>query len=132
MPPLPNPKREAFAQALASGATRRQAMLTAGYRYHNSNACTLAAKPDVKERVAELLAAKANETTCSLASLMAEMAATQATAMADQRLSRALAALVARARLAGLWPSGSRRNTAKLGRGDRARYAIKRAMRVVR
>ncbi len=132
MPPLPHPKREAFAQALASGATRRQAMLTAGYRPSPSHACRLAARPDVKERLAELLAAKAEATTESLAAVMAEMAALQAEAMAQQRPARALAALIVRAKLAGLWPSGSRRSAAMLGRSDRARHAIKRTMRAAR
>ncbi len=130
MPVLSDPRREAFAQALAAGETRRQAMLTAGYRYHSSHACTLAGKAEVKERVAELLAAKAQETTQTLAGLMAEMAAIQAKAMADKRLARALAALIVRAKLAGFWPAGSRHNTAKLRPAGAARHRMRHAVRV--
>ncbi len=128
MPALANPRREAFAQALASGATRRNAMLTAGYRYDRGNAYALAGQPDITERVAELLSAKAQESTQSLAALMAEMAAIQLEETANKRLARALAALIVRAKLAGFWPS-EHRKAAELGKSGETRHTIRRAMR---
>jgi phage terminase small subunit len=54
MPALKNPKHEKFAQGLAQGLSQLEAYSSAGYNPHAPNACSLAAKPSIVERVAEL------------------------------------------------------------------------------
>jgi hypothetical protein len=54
MPELANPRREAFAQALAQGRSRSCAYGEAGYVPSRSGASRLAADPQVKARVIEL------------------------------------------------------------------------------
>ncbi len=53
MPVLPFPKQEAFAQALAAGATQREAYRLAGYTPNNSGPCKLAHQENIIARVAE-------------------------------------------------------------------------------
>lgn len=52
--PLPNPKQEQFAQALAKGVKTADAYVAAGYRKNSGNAGALAASKNVVARVAAL------------------------------------------------------------------------------
>lgn len=54
MPALKNPKHERFAQELAKGRTQEQAYEAAGYKPSRPDACKLAAKPNISQRVAEI------------------------------------------------------------------------------
>ena len=54
MPPLLNPKQEFFAHEVAMGKTQIEAYALAGYTESASNACTLAARPDVQARIEEI------------------------------------------------------------------------------
>lgn len=74
MPALANPKREAFARALATGKSQIEAHEAAGFKPHRGNASSLAQDKSILERVAELQAETA---------AMAQ----EATRMAAERLS---------------------------------------------
>ena len=54
MPVLPDPKHEAFAQALSRGTTADKAYAAAGYKPHRGNASRLSANESVVSRVREL------------------------------------------------------------------------------
>ncbi len=54
MPILPNPRHEAFAQALAKGKTADEAYAQAGYAPNRKNAWRLKTNEDVRGRVADL------------------------------------------------------------------------------
>ena len=49
-----NPRHELFAQALAAGKSRPEAMIAAGYKPHRGNQNRMAQLPDVVARVDEL------------------------------------------------------------------------------
>lgn len=55
MPILPNPKHEAFAQALAKGASAADAYAQAGYKASRSAASRLSTNVNIEARVAELV-----------------------------------------------------------------------------
>jgi hypothetical protein len=54
MPALKDPGHEAFAQAVARGATRQAAHVQAGYEEDSRKATQLGARPTIKARVAEI------------------------------------------------------------------------------
>ena len=54
MPPLTDPRQEAFAVARARGANRKAACVEAGFAPHRSGGSKLAARPKVASRIAEL------------------------------------------------------------------------------
>jgi phage terminase small subunit len=54
MPTLQNPRRERFAQELATGKTADAAYVLAGYRVNRSNAARLSADQDIQKRVVEI------------------------------------------------------------------------------
>jgi hypothetical protein len=54
MPTLKNPRRERFAQLLASGKTATDAYEEAGYKRSDSNGPALARTPEISGRVAEI------------------------------------------------------------------------------
>lgn len=56
-----NRRQERFAQLLAAGTLQIDAYAQAGYQRQTSSAARLAATPEIKARVAELLAAGASE-----------------------------------------------------------------------
>lgn len=60
MPPLMNPKRELYAQEIVRGSTQQDAYEIAGFSRHQGNASIMGNRPDVKARVKELEAQKAN------------------------------------------------------------------------
>lgn len=49
-----NKKQELFCRFMSRGSTQNEAYELAGYAPSNSNACTLANKPEIKTRIAEL------------------------------------------------------------------------------
>jgi phage terminase small subunit len=103
MPSLENPKHERFAQELAKGKTADEAYQNAGYKPNRGNATTLKANQSILDRVAEIQDRSAIRTEITLQTLMEEAAEIQAAAMKANQHSAAVAALTAKAKLAGLW-----------------------------
>ena len=115
MPALKNPRHEAFAQALARGASASAAYGQVGFKPHRANAATLARKEHISVRVAELqeeqLAIHKQATAEAVAkakvtieSLIAEAEAARAKAMSEKGgAAAAVSALTAKAKLAGMW-----------------------------
>lgn len=103
MPALENPKHERFAQELAKGKTATEAYVLAGYRDNDGNAATLKGNQRIAERVAEIQERGAIRAEITVASLLDEAAEIQASALASGQHSAAVAALTAKAKIAGLW-----------------------------
>lgn len=103
MPPLENQRHERFAQELAKGKTATEAYVLAGYKPNDGNAATLKGNQRVLERVLELQERGAIKTEITLESLIREAGEIQEAAKADGQHSAAVAALTAKAKLAGLW-----------------------------
>ena len=103
MPALENPKHERFAQELAKGKSQIEAYVEAGYKPNDGHAARLAGDGRISGRVAEILNRGAIRTEITLASLMEEAAEIQAAALKANQHSAAVAALTAKAKLAGLW-----------------------------
>ena len=77
MPALKNPRRERFAQNVAQGMTLEAAFLAAGYKTPGGNSATVRWKPDVAQRIDELLglaAAKAGVTVERIVNELAKIA----------------------------------------------------------
>lgn len=55
---LANPRHERYAQEVANGVASYKAYVIAGYKESLSNACTLRQRPDISERIVELLEKK--------------------------------------------------------------------------
>lgn len=103
MPALQNPKHERFAQGLAKGRSASEAYVDAGYRESRSAASRLSTNVNILARVAEIQDRATIRTEITLASLMEEAAEIQAAALKANQHSAAIAALTAKAKLAGLW-----------------------------
>jgi phage terminase small subunit len=103
MPALQNPKHERFAQELAKGKSQAEAYAEAGYKPSIPHASRLATNGNVQARVAEIQDRATIRTEITLASLMEEAAEIQAAALKANQHSAAVAALTAKAKLAGLW-----------------------------
>ena len=54
MPPLPNARRELFAQQVAQGTSKTEAYAIAGYSRDDGNASRLTGNHRVKQRIAEI------------------------------------------------------------------------------
>lgn len=67
MPVLPNPRYEAFAQAVASGTPAAEAYVQAGYKPNRGNAAALKARQNVRKRIEELQQSMAAALTDSMA-----------------------------------------------------------------
>jgi phage terminase small subunit len=100
---LSNPKHELFAQELAKGKSQAEAYSEAGYKPSEQNASRLTRNDKVQTRVAEIQGRAVIRTQITLASLMEEAAEIQAAALKANQHSAAVAALTAKAKLAGLW-----------------------------
>ena len=98
MPTLRNPRHERFAQELATGKTADAAYGLAGYRENRSNAARLSANQDIEKRVAEIQAVGAE-----LAAITVETLIAEAEAARSGGAAAAVAAITAKAKLAGLW-----------------------------
>ena len=103
MAPLRNTKHERFAQGLAEGRSADEAYEVAGYERNRSHASRLVAKGSIRGRVAELQDAAAAETEITIRSLIVEAADIQKRATEAGQHSAAIAALIAKAKLAGRW-----------------------------
>lgn len=60
MPRLPNAKHELFCQYIAAGYNQAEAYEKAGYTRSNTNASTLHNRPEIQDRVGELIEARVN------------------------------------------------------------------------
>jgi len=103
MPVLDNPRYELFAQELAKGKTADEAYVLAGYRENRGNASTLKANQIISDRVLELQGAVIAHTEFTIESLLREADRVQQLATNNGQYSAAIAALTAKAKLAGLW-----------------------------
>lgn len=103
MTALSNPKHERFAQELAKGKTATEAYVIAGYKPNDGNAATLKGNQRILDRMSEIQDRAVIRTAITIASLMEEAAEIQAAALKANQHSAAVAALTAKAKLAGLW-----------------------------
>ena len=104
MPTLRNPRHERFAQELVSGNTADAAYVLAGYHENRSNAARLNANRDIQKRVAEMQSVGAERAAVTVETLIAEAESARKKAMADKSgAAAAVAAITAKAKLAGLW-----------------------------
>lgn len=71
--PVLKPKYEKFAQELAKGKTQIEAFEHAGYSPHDSNATKLAAKPEIVNRVSEIIGKAAARAEVTIESLLREL-----------------------------------------------------------
>jgi hypothetical protein len=134
MPALKNPRREAFAQALARGQSVRAAYVEAGYKGNISNTAMLRRNCFIVARLRELqsptgspIAADAGTTTgknsvieaetATVESLMRELELVRARAMAEGQTRTAISATMGKAKLQGFGdtrrPQGAIANTFK-------------------
>jgi phage terminase small subunit len=101
---LRNPRHERFAQELAAGKTADAAYVTAGYRANRSNAARLNASRDIQKRVAQIQSVGAERAAVTVETLIAEAEEARSKAMSEKSgASAAVAAITAKAKLAGLW-----------------------------
>jgi phage terminase small subunit len=103
MGPLRNTKHERFAQELVEGKSMIEAYEAAGYKPNRSHASRLVTNGNIRGRVAELQEAAAAETEVTVESLISEAADIQERATKARQYSAAIAALIAKAKLAGRW-----------------------------
>jgi hypothetical protein len=103
MPSLDNPRHERFAQELAKGKSQLDAYVEAGYKPDDGAASRLSGNVRIQQRVSEIKDRSAIRTEITLQTLMEEAAEIQRSALAANQHSAAVAALTAKAKLAGLW-----------------------------
>jgi phage terminase small subunit len=104
VPTLRNPRHQKFAQELAAGKTADAGYVLAGYRENRSNAARLNANRHIQKRVAEIQSVGAERAAITVESLIAEAESARKKAMADKGgAAAAVAAITAKAKLAGLW-----------------------------
>jgi phage terminase small subunit len=103
VPILMNPRHERFAQELAVGKTADEAYGLAGFKPNRGNATRLKANESVMSRVEELQAKGAEKAEVTVQSLIVEAGDIQKQALAAEQYSAAVAAMTAKAKLAGHW-----------------------------
>jgi len=103
MPVLTNPKWEIFAQELAKGSSQLEAYVAAGYKPDDGHANRLAGYGRITARIAELQGVVAEHTEVTIEGLILEADEVQRIAVKERQLGAAIAALTAKAKLAGLW-----------------------------
>ena len=107
MPVLNNARWERFAAFVAQGSTLDEAYKQAGYKPHRGNPCTLANRPEVKERIEEitsnLTAAAAKAQQITVESSVGEFEQVRAAAMGQEtrQFNAANAAIKGKAVLTG-------------------------------
>ena len=99
MPTLANPRHESFAQELAKGHSKAEALSRAGYGGSRSCASRLSTKADIRSRIAELQANAAVSTVVTIEGLTLELEQARELAMARGNASAAVLAVIAKARL---------------------------------
>jgi phage terminase small subunit len=105
---LGNRKHEKFAQLYVQGKPIADSYIAAGYRdakRRSAEVCATRLLRDVtvRRRIGELQRQAVESTDITVASLLAEAAAIQRDAMRAGNQSAAIAALTAKAKIAGLW-----------------------------
>jgi phage terminase small subunit len=104
MPTLRNPRHERFAEELATGKTADAAYVLAGYKENRSNAARLGADRDIQARLAEIQSVGAERAAVTVETLIAEAESARSKAMGEKGgAAAAVAAITAKAKLAGLW-----------------------------
>ena len=104
MPTLRNPRHERFAQELATGKTADAAYVLAGYKRTEVMQLGLNASQDIQERVAEIQSLGAELAAITVETLIAEAESARSKAMGEKGgAAAAVAAITAKAKLAGLW-----------------------------
>lgn len=102
MPVLPNPRHEAFAQALAKGMSQDAAYAEAGFKPHRQNASRLMSNDDVRRRVDEIQSKAVKKLEVTVESLARELEEARALALEHQQTSAAVSATMGKAKLFGL------------------------------
>ena len=100
---LSNPRHEKFAQGLAQGKPAINAYELAGYKPDRGAASRLSANVSIRTRVAELQGKAAESAIVTLEGLIQEAAELQVAGLKLNQISAAVAALTAKAKLAGFW-----------------------------
>jgi hypothetical protein len=101
---LRNPRHERFVQELATGKTADAAYVLAGYKENRSNAARLNASQNIQKRVSEIQSLGAKLAAITIETLIAEAEAARSKAMREKGgAGAAIAAITAKAKLAGLW-----------------------------
>jgi phage terminase small subunit len=103
MPPLPNHRRELFAQLLVQGFTVVDAHERAGYRRNEGNASSLAQHPEVQARLKEIKSAVTARTVVTAETLISDSEKVLQRAMKVDQLSAANTAIKGKAVLSGHW-----------------------------
>jgi hypothetical protein len=103
MPILSNPRHEKFAQGLAQGKPAINAYELAGYKPDRGAASRLSANVSIQARVAELQGKAAESAIVTLEGLIQEAGELQVAGLKLNQISAAVAALTAKAKLAGFW-----------------------------
>jgi phage terminase small subunit len=111
VPVLTNPRRERFAQLLASGKTATDAYEMAGYKRHDGNGPAAAKKPEVAARVAEISGIAAERAAVTVESLIAEAEEARQGAIKEGQWSAAIAAIREKGVLSGKRVERSERGT---------------------
>ncbi|RWP64127.1 terminase [Mesorhizobium sp.] len=106
MPALKNARYERFVQGLAKGLQQRVAYQKAGFhcksdRVVDAAAPRLAARPEVRARLAELQERNARRNDVTVDSLTAELEAARVKAMKTGQIAAAVAAIMGKAKLHG-------------------------------
>lgn len=102
MPILENPKHEAFCQARANGMTLEQAYAEAGYKPARQNAERLTTKDYIKARISALREKNGQRFEITTESIARELDEAIVFAVECKAASARVAAVVAKAKLAGL------------------------------
>ncbi len=114
MPVLPNPRHEAFAQALANGKTADEAYVDAGYAENRGNATRLKANESVRKRVAEIVGRVAAKAEWSAADRLRGLKAIyDATSGQDPRT--AISAIAEANKMQGSYPPAQHRHAGPNG-----------------
>jgi hypothetical protein len=103
MPILSNPRHEKFAQGLAEGKPAINAYGLAGYKPDRGAASRLSTNVSIQARVAELQGKAAESANVTLEGLIQEASELQVAGLKRNQISAAVAALTAKAKLAGFW-----------------------------
>ena len=102
MPTLQTPRREKYAQELASGKSATEAYERAGYAKNSGNCIRLKANESVATRLAELQHGGAERAVVTVASLVADLEDDRQLARALGQLGPAVSASMGKARILGL------------------------------
>jgi phage terminase small subunit len=107
---LKNPRHERFSQELATGKSADEAYKAAGYKPDRAHASRLAANGNIRARVTQLQNVAAGEASVTIETLIREAADIQQKATDGRQYSAAIAALIAKAKLAGRWVERTEQN----------------------